>query len=110
MSSEGHTDILSFPLGTSVLPLLSVVFFAGLGMRSLFGARLGWPIFIAIVTTIVAGLITLGELAIFGWTIPWSDTILRVVLPSAILNAALVLILYAPIEFVQDRRTLLALK
>lgn len=96
--------LAGLPLGASIIPLLSVVYLAGLGERALFGAHLGWPIFITLAATIVAGLITLVELAIFGWEIAWTDTIIRVLLPSAALNALLVLVLYLPIEYLRESR------
>ncbi len=100
-------DALSgMPLGTSILPLLSVVFLAGIGERSLFGARLGWPVIVAVLATVLAGLITMAELNLMGWLMQWSDMILRVLFPTAVINALLVLILYVPAEYLRDRRTL----
>ena len=93
-----------FPIGTSILPFAAVVYLAGIGERTLFGARLGWPMFLAFIATIVAGLITAAELALMGWTLPWTATVLRVVLPSALLNAVLMLLMYLPTEYLRERR------
>ena len=98
--------ISGLPLGTSILPLLTVVYLAGFGESSLFGTRLGWPVVVAIAGTILAGLITLFELSLLGWNIQWSDTFLRILLPSVVLNAVLVFLLYIPTDYLRERRTL----
>ncbi|MCO6450607.1 MAG: rod shape-determining protein MreD [Caldilineales bacterium] len=97
--------IAGFPLGASILPLLSVVLLAGLGERRLFGARLGWPIVVTAAATVLASSILLLEARFFGWQIDWSQSMLRVVAPSAILNSVLVLILYYPMEYLRQSRS-----
>lgn len=98
-------DLMSgLPVGTSVLPFLVAVYLAGMGERTLFGARFGWPIFLTFFATLVVGLITVAELALFGHPIAWDQTFLRVIVPSAVLNAICILPLYLAAEGLRQRR------
>lgn len=98
-------DLMSgLPVGTSILPFLVVVYLAGMGERTLFGARFGWPLILTFMATFVAGLITVVELALFGFTVAWDQTILRVIVPSALLNAICILPLYLAIESLRQPR------
>lgn len=94
------------PVGVTVLPLVVTVLLAGGGERTLFGAQLGWPVFLTFGATLVAGGITLLELSLLGWPIAWGDTLLRVTVPGALLNAGLMLVLYLPVEWLRERRSL----
>lgn len=98
-------DLMSgLPVGTSVLPFLVAVYLAGMGERTLFGARFGWPIVLTFIAAVVAGLITVAEMAIFGHTVAWDQTILRVIVPGALLNAVCILPLYLAAESLRQRR------
>ena len=98
-------DALSgMPLGVSVIPMLSVVVLAHWGGKVVSSTRLGWPVVIVFLGVLVAGLITMAELALLGWDEPWSDLILRTLLPTAFLNALAVLLIYLPISFIGERR------
>jgi len=96
--------ISGLPLGVSIIPYLVVVFLAIGGERTLFGARLGWPILITAVATVAVGLITLIELNVIGWEIQWTDTLLRVLGPAVIVNSTLMFVLYVPVEYARGRR------
>ncbi|RME84254.1 MAG: rod shape-determining protein MreD [Caldilineae bacterium] len=97
--------VAGLPLGVSVVPLLIVVLIASIGERTLFGARLGWPIFAAFTASLAAGAITLLELRLLGWRTPWTDLILRILVPSALLNAFLVFLIFIPVEYLRSRRS-----
>jgi cell shape-determining protein MreD len=98
-------DMLAgLPVGVTVLPLLAVALLTAGGERTLFGARLGWPVFLTFGATLVAGGITLLELSLLGWPIAWGDTLLRVTLPGALLNAGLMLVLFLPAEWLREHR------
>jgi len=100
-------DMLAgLPVGVSLLPLLITAYLAGSGERTLFGARLGWPLFLAFGATLVAGGLTLFQLALLGRPVAWGDTLLRVALPGAFLNTLLMLALYLPAEWLRDHRAL----
>ncbi len=98
-------DALSgMPLGVSLIPMLSVVLLAHWGGKVISSTRLGWPVVIVFFGVLMAGLITMAELALLGWDEPWSDLILRTLLPTAFLNALAVLLIYLPISFIGERR------
>ncbi len=98
-------DVLSgMPLGVSIIPLLSVVLLAHWGSRTIFGARLGWPVVIIFLGVLLAGLITIAELSLLGWDLPWNEMILRNLIPSAFLNALAALLIYLPIVIFGERR------
>lgn len=99
-----YDSISGIPLGVSIIPLLVVVYLAGIGDKSLFGARLGWPVFVAVVATLVAGAITMAELSLLGFQIQWTEALLRVLIPTAILNAILIALLHLPVEYMRSRR------
>ena len=96
--------ISGLPLGVSIIPYLVVVFLTSGGERTLFGARLGWPILVTAVATLAVGVITLLELDIIGWPIQWTDTLLRVLGPAVIVNTVLMFLLYVPVEYARGRR------
>ena len=60
--------------------------------------------------TLIAGLITLVELALFGSNPVWDQTFLRVALPSALLNALCMLPLYLAAEALRERLSQLEAK
>ncbi len=98
-------DALSgLPLGVSIIPLVSVVLLTHWGGKTIFGTRLGWPVVVILLGALLAGLITLAELALLGWDMPWNDLILRSLLPSALLNAIAGLAIYLPIVIFSERR------
>jgi len=92
------------PLGASILPLLAAIYLTGLGERVLFGFRLGWPILIALIATLLAGAITLLELQLLGWEISGGERLLYTLLPSALLNALLMLALFLLLNLLGRRR------
>ena len=98
--------ISGLPLGVSVLPMLSVVLLAHWGGKTIFGARLGWPILVIFLGVLLAGLITLLELFILGWELPWNELIVRVLVPSAFLNALAALVIYIPVVLFSERKEL----
>ena len=100
-------DALSgMPLGVSILPMLSVILLAHWGGKTIFGARLGWPLAAIFLGTLLAGVITLAELALLGWEMPWNDLILRTLIPAAFLNGTAALAIYLPIIIFSERRGL----
>ncbi len=98
--------IAGLPMGVSVLPLLSVILLAHWGGKTIFGARLGWPIIVIFLGVLLAGLITLIELYLLGWSLAWEALILRKLIPSALLNAFAALVIYLPIILISERQAL----
>jgi len=98
-------DALSgMPLGVSVLPLVSVILLAHVGGQNMFGVRLGWPVVTIFIGSLLAGVITLAELAILGWEMPWNALLLRNLIPTALLNGMAATAIYLPIIIFGERR------
>ncbi|NOZ73293.1 MAG: rod shape-determining protein MreD [Chloroflexi bacterium] len=100
-----YDALAGLPLGASVLPLLLVVYLAGLSERALFGSQLGWPVIISFVATILSSFILFMELILLGWNLTWSAAFLNVVLPSAFLNSIVTLLFYLPLATWRQRRS-----
>lgn len=96
--------ISGLPIGVSIIPMLSVVLLAQWGGRTIFGARLGWPIIVIFLGVLIAGFITIFELYILGWELPWDALILRKLIPSAFLNGFAALAIYLPAVLISERR------
>lgn len=83
-------DLLSgAPFGAATLSLIIVGFLAGLGEATVFRARIALPMVAVFLATIVYDLLFLLIVQIAGQPVVLLDSILRLVLPSALLNAAL---------------------
>jgi rod shape-determining protein MreD len=92
-------DLLSgAPFGAATLSLITVGFLAGLGEATVFRARIALPMIVMFLATIVYDLLFLLIVQISGQPVAWLDSIFRLVLPSAILNAVLI-----PIVFLATR-------
>ena len=96
--------ISGLPIGVSIIPMLSIVLLAHWGGKTIFGARLGWPILVIFLGVLIAGLITIFELYILGWDLPWDELILRRLIPSAFLNGFAALLIYLPIVLIGERQ------
>jgi LytS/YehU family sensor histidine kinase len=69
--------------------LIAVGFLAGLGETTVFRARIALPMIVMFLATIVYELLFLLIVRISGQSVAWLDSVLRLVIPSAILNAVL---------------------
>jgi len=96
--------LAGMPLGVSIIPLMSVVSLTHWIGKTLFGTRLGWPVVAIFIGSFLAGLITMAELALLRWDLPWNEIILKSLLPSTFLNAAAAIIIYLPIIIFSERR------
>jgi len=79
----------------AALALIAVGFFAGLGQTTVTGGRIALPLFTVLLSTLIHGLLSLFLLYITGRPVPWLDTLLRVMLPTALLNCLLAIPVYA---------------
>jgi rod shape-determining protein MreD len=85
------TDLFSGgPFGAATLSLMTVGSLSGLGQNVGFRHYLLLPPLFALLGTVVYDLIFLLVLAVTGHTVVWLETVARIVLPSAALNAALI--------------------
>ena len=98
--------VSGMPLGVSVIPLVSVVLLTHVGGKAIFGARLGWPIIVIFFSILLSGVITITELHLIGWRLPWQNIVLNSLFPTAFLNALLAAILYLPVVLFGERRDL----
>lgn len=87
------------PLGATALALVVVTFLAG----QPWGQGIGSPVMRLLVLALVGGLayhlILLVVLAWTGHTVNWSFSLLRVALPSAVLNAVLTPFVWQPMSW-----------
>lgn len=97
-------DLLSgAPFGAAALSLMAVGFLAGLGKNSAFGSHV---VFLAVTmfsATILYDLLFLSIVTISGQTVLWWDSLFRIVLPSAVLNAVLMPLVFAVMRLVHSR-------
>jgi rod shape-determining protein MreD len=77
------------PFGAATLSLVVVGVLAGLGKASALQAQVALPMLTVFLATIGYNLIFLLVLQISGQTVVWFDSLLRIILPSAVLNAVL---------------------
>jgi len=91
------------PFGVSTLALLVIGFLASLGEKSIFRTHLAFIPLTALIATPVYHLVCLSLLQVMGWPISWTDSLIRIVLPSALLNTALMLPVYGAMNWLHRR-------
>ncbi len=97
-------DILSgAPFGAATLSLALVGFLTGLGEATVFRIHIALPLLAAFLATILYDLVFLAIVAILGQPVAWLDSLLRIVLPSAALNAILIPLVFVPMRLVHRR-------
>jgi rod shape-determining protein MreD len=97
-------DLLSgAPFGAATLSLMAVGFLAGLGKNSAFGSHVIFLAVTMLLATIVYSLLFLSIVRISGQTVLWWDSLLHIVLPSAVLNAVLMPLVFAVMRLVHRR-------
>ncbi len=83
-------DLLSgAPFGAATLAFITVGFVSGFGQATVFGSPALLPMLTVFLATIVYDLLFLLIVQISGESVVWLDSMLRIVLPSAGLNAVL---------------------
>lgn len=97
-------DILSgAPFGAATLPLMLVGFLSGLGKNSAFTAHIVFPVAIMFLATVLYNVCFLLIVWISGQPVVWLDSFVRIVLPSAVLNAVLAPIIFLPMQWLHAR-------
>jgi rod shape-determining protein MreD len=97
-------DLLSgAPFGAATLSLIIVGFLTGLGETTVFRTRIALPMVAMLLATIVYDLLFLLVVQISGQPVTWLDSIFRIVLPSAILNAVLTPIVFLTMRWLYTR-------
>jgi len=88
-------DLLSgLPAGAATLSLIAVGLLSGLAQTSAFRQHGILPVITIFLATIAYDLVTLLILGISGSRVLWLDSLIRIVLPSAVLNGALAPMVY----------------
>ena len=77
------------PFGAVTLSLIAAGGLSGLGQATVVRARFLFPSAAAFLATILSSIIFLLVLEVSGQPLPWWDALLRVAMPSALLNAVL---------------------
>ena len=97
-------DLLSgAPFGTSALSLLLVGFLAGLGEASVFRTSLSFPLIVSFASSLLHDVVFLAILWVMGWTVDWATSLWRLVLPAAVLNTALMPLVYGSLGHLHRR-------
>jgi rod shape-determining protein MreD len=91
------------PFGTMTVALLVVSFISGLGESTVFRTYIALPLVTAFVTTVIYDLVILVILALTGWPVTWADSVIHVVLPSAIANTLLVPLVFWPLQWLHRK-------
>jgi len=98
------TDLFSGgPFGAATLSLMAAGALSGLGQHIVFRHYLLIPSLIALLGTVVYDLLFLLVLAITGQTVMWLETLVRIILPSAALNACLIPLILGPMRLLHRR-------
>lgn len=77
------------PFGAATLSLVVVGLLAGLGRASTLRSNVALPALVVFLVTIVHNLVYLLVLQISGLNVTWLESLFRITLPSAALNAVL---------------------
>lgn len=97
-------DLLSgAPFGAATVSLIVVGFLAGLGETTVFRARIALPMMVMLLATIVYELLFLLIVRLSGQWVAWLDSVFRLVIPSAILNAVLTPIVFLTMRWLYAR-------
>ncbi len=85
-------DLLSgAPVGASSMALLMVALVGNLLQRQLYRSNIIIPLFVTLVGSVIAHLVTMAVLALTGHTMNWIYNLAYVTMPTVVLNIALVL-------------------
>lgn len=92
------------PFGASATSLVLACLLTGVGSSGLLGALSpAWPGVVAFLTTITYDSIFTALLQITGWKVAWGASLLKIVLPSALLNAFLTMPVYWAVRWLHER-------
>ncbi len=97
-------DLLSgAPFGAATLALMAVGFLAGLGQTTVFRTHVALPLVVVFLATLVYDVIFLLVVQLSGRTVAWLESIFRLILPSAVLNAALMPLIFVTMRWLNTR-------
>jgi len=97
-------DLLSgAPFGTMTVALLVASFLSGLGESTVFRTHIILPLVTVLVASVVYDLVILVVLALAGRPVAWLDSVVHVVLPSALVNTLLMPLAFWPLQWLHRR-------
>lgn len=97
-------DLLSgAPFGVFALAMALVSLLTGLGEINVFRTNVALPLATISLATIAYNLVSLFLLQASGWPIDWGDSLLRIILPTTILNALLMPLVYRSLRWLHRR-------
>jgi rod shape-determining protein MreD len=83
-------DLLSgAPFGAATLSLVVVGYLSGFGKETVFGTHIALPMLAVFLATVGYDLLFLTVVQLGGSSVPWLNSLLRIILPAAVLNALL---------------------
>lgn len=92
-------DITSgLPFGTQTLALGAIGLLMGLVQSTIFHSNVILPPAAMVLATIGYNLLVLAILYTLNWQITWTDYVIRIILPSALLNTLALPIVYFPLQ------------
>jgi rod shape-determining protein MreD len=91
------------PFGAATLGLLVASFVSGLGHATVFRAHVTLPLLAMFVATIIYDLVFLLVVRISGEAVDWLPSLVRVILPSAVINALLTPVVLGGMRFLDNR-------
>jgi rod shape-determining protein MreD len=94
-------DLISgAPFGAATFSLMVVGLLSGLGKSSIFAGHIVFPVVTMFLSTVLYNMCFLLIVWISGQRVAWLDSSVRIVLPSAVLNAILAPTVFLPMRWV----------
>ena len=91
------------PFGAATFGLMAAGFLAGLGQSTVFRSQLFLPLVAMLLATIVYDILFLLVVWISGYPVSWLDSLFRLILPSAVLNAVLTPVVFVIVRWLNAR-------
>jgi rod shape-determining protein MreD len=91
------------PFGAATFSLILVGLLSGLAGVTVFRTHAALPLLTAFLATIIYGLCFLLIVRVSGYTVVWIESLLRIILPAAVLNTVLVPLVLLLLRFVHTR-------
>jgi rod shape-determining protein MreD len=91
------------PFGAATLPMVLVGLLSGLGQATIFRAHIALPLVVMFLATVFYDLLFLSIVRLSGYPVTWLESLLRLILPSALLNALLVPVVFVIMRWLSTR-------
>lgn len=91
------------PFGISVVALVALSLLAGLGELSVFRTHIALPLIATLIATLVYDLFFLLLLHVWTGSVAWTDSLVKVVLPSTLFNVLLSPLVYKALYWLHRR-------